>query len=249
MQARIGQGSRPVRRYKWTSLPNLTANMMMSSTSTVMMMSRGFTGLAPDVPFGQQSQHLSASETHTFRVHIAAELTPGANAREDAIFSIKYTTGTMPTQFSYEHQSEYRVRQKLCPLWHSGGGFDFWMRGQNDPVAQPGFHFGGSELWERAPPNPERAPKKPERHLQSKSESLQSQSGPSKARAGPTKTRAGPAKPERAPPKPERAPPRQERAPPRQEQAPPRPERAPQKAERVPQKTRAGPSRYFGGVS
>ena len=56
------------------------------------------------------------------------------------------------------------------------------------------FISEGSELWERAPPNPERAPKKPERPLQSKSEPLQSQSGPSKARAGPTKARAGPSK-------------------------------------------------------
>ena len=79
------------------------------------------------------------------------------------------------------------------------------------------FISEGSELWDRAPPNPERAPKKPERPLQSKSGSLQMQSGPSKARAGPTKARAGPCKARAGPSKARAAPPRQERAPPKPE--------------------------------
>ena len=81
-----------------------------------------------------------------------------------------------------------------CRTWFIGPWF-------SSAVAQPGFRFGGAELWERTPPNPERAPKKPERPLQSKNGPLQSLSGSSKARAGPYKARAGPSKARAAPPR------------------------------------------------
>ena len=101
------------------------------------------------------------------------------------------------------------------PLAGTGGGGDAYQWSNQDVISE------GSELWDRAPPNPERAPK--------------TQSGPYKARAGPFKAREGPPRPERAPLRPERA--------------PAKPERAPRKAERAPQKARAGPSRYFGGLA